>query len=107
MIYTLNGDRYYLLESKHHYPLAFFQLVMMQRLMKWGVSQSTKSVHVGVLTLHGFTRSGPPRNVIGSHQGNVSREVPVGEIPAQVPTFLNWFVKAVGNYPTADFQTQR
>jgi len=23
-IYTLNGDRYYLLESKRHYPLPFF-----------------------------------------------------------------------------------
>jgi len=23
-VYTLNGDRYYLLESRRHYPLAFF-----------------------------------------------------------------------------------
>jgi len=24
LVYTLNGDRYYLPESKRHYPLAFF-----------------------------------------------------------------------------------
>ena len=23
-VYTLNGDRYYLLESRRHYPLTFF-----------------------------------------------------------------------------------
>jgi len=36
-IYTLNGDWYYLLERKCHYPLAFFQSVTISRLMRWGV----------------------------------------------------------------------
>ena len=62
-------------------------------------------MHVGILILHGSTRSGPPCSVIGLHPGNVSREVLVGEIPTQVPTFLNWFVKTGGNYPAADFRT--
>jgi len=33
-IYTLDEDRYYLSESKLHYPLTFFQSVMMLRVMK-------------------------------------------------------------------------
>ena len=33
-IYTLDGDRYYLPESKRHYPLAFFHSVTVPRLMR-------------------------------------------------------------------------
>jgi len=73
--------------------------------MKRGVSWCTKSVHVRVLTLGDFTRSGSPRSVIGLHPGHVNREVPMGENPAEVLTFLNRFVKAGGNYPAANFQT--
>ena len=40
-------------------------------------------MHVGALTLHGFTQSGPPRSVIGLRLGNVNREEPVGDIPAR------------------------
>jgi len=60
-------------------------------------------MHVEALTLHGFTHSGPLRSAIGLLPGNVNHEVPVGEIPAQVSTFLNQFMKAEGNYPTANF----
>ena len=70
-VYTLDGDWYYLPENKCHYLLAFFQLVIMPRMMRWGVSRCTESVHVGFLTLGGFTRSGPPRNVIGLQPGNL------------------------------------
>ena len=73
--------------------------------MKWDVSRCAKSVHVGVLTLRSFTRSGPSRIVMGLHPGHVSCEMPMAENPAQVPTFLNRFVKAGGNYPAADFRT--
>jgi len=100
-----NGDRYYLPESKRHYPMSFFQLVTMLRVMTWGVSWCIESVHVGVLTLGAFTRSGPLRSVIDLHPGHVSREVPMEENPAQVSTFLNRFVKVRGNYLAADFRT--
>ena len=33
-VYILDGDRYYLPESKRHYPLAFFQSLTMPRTMK-------------------------------------------------------------------------
>ena len=78
-VYTLNGDRYYLSESKHYYLLAFLQLVTMPRMMKWGMSCCIESVHVGVLTQSSFTKSGPPRNII-LHPGNIGCEVPMGEI---------------------------
>ena len=59
-VYTLNGDRYYLPESKRHYPWVFFQSVTVARKMTWSVSQNTESVHVGILTSCEFSRSGPP-----------------------------------------------
>ena len=62
-------------------------------------------MHVGVLTLSSFTRSGPPRSVVSLHPCNVGCEVPMRENHAQVPTFLNQFVKARGNYPATDFLT--
>ena len=71
-------------------------------------AQNDESIHrisaCGVLTHNGFTRSGPPRSVIGLHPGNVGHEVLVGENSAKVPTFLNQFVKAEGDYPATDFQ---
>ena len=39
------------------------------------------------------------------HPGIISRDVPVGENPAKVPTFLNQFMKAGGNYLATDFRT--
>ena len=73
--------------------------------MNWGVSRWTKSVHVRVLTLGSFIKSGPPRSVVGLHLGNIGHEAHVGENPTKVPTFLNQFVKAGGNYPATKFLT--
>jgi len=72
--------------------------------MNWHVTRFTESVHVEILTFQGFSRTGPPRSIIGLHPGNVGRDVPVGENPIMVPTFLNQFVKAKGNYPATDFR---
>jgi len=69
-----------------------------------GVSQCTESVHVGILTHNGFTRSGPPRSVIDLHLGNIDRDVPVGVNLAKILTFLNQFVKANGSYPATNFR---
>ena len=88
-VYTLDGKRYYLPGSRRHYPLAYFQSVTTERKMSWSVSRCMESVHVGILTYNGFSRWGPPQSIIGLHPGNVSRDVPVGESPAKVPTFLN------------------
>ena len=62
-------------------------------------------IHIGILTLSGFTRSGLLRSVIGLHSSNIGREVPVREIPAQFLTFLNQFLKVGGNYPATYFRT--
>jgi len=61
-------------------------------------------VCAGILILSGFTKSGPPRSVISLRQGNIGREVHVGENPAKVPTFLNQFVKLGGNYPATNLR---
>jgi len=53
--YILKGDHYYLLSSKRHYPLAFFQLVTTSRKMSWSVSKCMKSMHVGILIINGFS----------------------------------------------------
>jgi len=65
-VYTLNGDRYYHPESRHHYPLAFFQSVTMARKMTWSVSRTTELVHVRILR---FSRSGPLRCIFDSAPG--------------------------------------
>ena len=87
-IYSLEGDQYYQPESKRHYPSAFFQSVKMSRFMRWGISQSTELVHVGALTLHGFTRSGPPHSVVGLHPGNVIEKRPWGRFLPKLQ--LSW-----------------
>ena len=62
--------------------------------MSWHVTRFTESVHVEILTFQDFSRTGPPQSIIGLHPGNVGRDVPVGENPIMVLTFLNQFVKA-------------
>ena len=37
-IFTLNGEKYYLLSSKRHFPLSFFQCVTRPRKMNWQVT---------------------------------------------------------------------
>ena len=75
--------------------------------MAWGVSQNTDSVHIGRLThlSPGYTRAGPPHNIMGLHPGNVSREIPAGENPAMALTFGSQFCTVNGNYPATDFRT--
>jgi len=79
-VYTLDGECYYLPESKRHYPLALFQSVTMLRVMKWGVRWCTESVHMRVLTLGAFTRSDPPRSIVYIRATSVVK-CPWGRIP--------------------------
>ena len=104
-IFTIGGEKYYLPMSKHYFPLLFFRSVTTTRKMDWPVSRTTHTVHVGILTSQGCSRSGPPRHVISLHPGHVIRDVPVGESLAMARTFLNLFVKAEGNYPAKHFRT--
>jgi len=73
--------------------------------MTWSVNLGTESVHVGILTSHGFSRCGPLRGILGLNPGNVSRDVPMGENQGKILTFLNQFINARGNYPAIDFRT--
>ena len=41
------------------------------RKMEWLVTQSTDSVHVGVLSSCGYSQFGPPWHVLSLHLGNV------------------------------------
>jgi len=70
-IFNLDGEKYYLPSSKHHFPLFFFQCVTRPRKMKWQVTRTTDSVHVGKLIASspGYTRVGPPRCILGLHPG--------------------------------------
>ena len=34
-IFNLNGEKYYIPSSKHHFPLSFFQYVTRPQKMKW------------------------------------------------------------------------
>jgi len=88
-------------------PLSFFffQSVTTARKTNWSVTQSIYSVHMGILTLNGYSRSEPPQNILGLHSGNVGQDVPVGEKSSDVQTFLDQFVEANGNYPATDFRT--
>ena len=83
----------------------FTTSVTIKRKMTWSVSRCTTSVHVGILTYNGFSMCGPLLSIIGLHLGNVSRDVAMGENPAQVSTFLNQFLKTEGSYPGMDFRT--
>ena len=73
--------------------------------MEWLVTRSTNSIHAGILTSQGYSRSGPPRPVIGLYPSLVGKDVLVGENLAMARMFLNMFVKADGNYPATDFRT--
>ena len=68
------------------------------------VTRSTDSVHVGVLTPHGYNRFGPIRSVLGLHPGKVGQDIPVEVNSVMVPTFINQFVKVHSNYPATDFR---
>ena len=105
MVIHSGGRAHSLPSSKRHYLLAFFQSVTTSRKMSWSVSKCIESVHVGILILNGLNRSGPPRSIISLYLGNISRDVPVGENSAMVPTFFNQFLKMNGNYHATDFQT--
>jgi len=49
--------------------------------LNWQVTQTTDSVHVGILTAssHGYTRAGPPRCILGLHPRNVLQGILWGE----------------------------
>ena len=69
-IFTLNGEKYYLSLSKHHFSL---QSVTRPRKMNWRVTRITDLVHVGVITasFHSYTRAGPPtRDPGGGESGH-------------------------------------
>ena len=88
-IFNLDGEKYYLPSSKRHFPLSFFQCVTRSWKMKWPVTQTTDSVHVGKLiaTSFGYTRAGPPRYILGLHPGNVLQDILVGKNPVMAQTF--------------------
>jgi len=66
-IFNLDGEKYYFPSSKRHFPLSFLQCVTKPRKMKWQVTRTTDSVHVGKLiaTSPGYIRAGPPRCILG------------------------------------------
>jgi len=66
--------------------------------MKWFVTGSTNSVHVGILTLNGYNRCGAPRDVLDLHPARIGQDIHVGENSAMAQTFLNQFIKIQGNY---------
>ena len=98
-IFNLNGEKYYLPSSKRHFPLSFFQCVTRPRKMKWQVTRTTDSVHVGKLIAAslGYTRAGPPHCILGLHPGNVLPDIPVGENSVMAQTFGNQFRQLPGN----------
>ena len=75
--------------------------------MKWQVTRTTDSVHVGkLITMSpGYTRAAPPRCILGLYPGNVLQDILVGENPAMAQTFENQFFKVHDNYPVTDFRT--
>jgi len=87
-------------------PAIFFQCVIRPRKINWHVTQTTDSVHVGVLTAssYGYTKAGPPRCILGLHPGNVLQDIPVGENPAMAQIFGNQFLKVSDNYLATDFR---
>ena len=103
----MDGEKYYLPSSKRHFLLSFFQCVMKVRKMKWQVTQTTDSLHVGKLIAPSlsYTRAGAPCCILGLHPGNVLLDTPAGENPAVTQTFGNQFFKAHGNYSATDFRT--
>ena len=105
-IFELDGEKFYLPSNKRHFPLSSFECVTQARKMAWGVSRSVESVHVGRLKSQspGFSRAGPPHNILGLYPGNVSRELLVGENLAVAQTFGNQFCAVNGNYPATDFR---
>ena len=51
--------------------------------MKWHVTRTTDSVHVGILMAasHGYAMTGPPQCILGFHPRNVLQDVTTGENP--------------------------
>ena len=76
--------------------------------MKWQVTQTNDSVHVGILIVAspGYSRAGPPRCILGLHPGNVLQDIPVGKFPAITQIFGNQFFKVHDNYLAINFRTQ-
>jgi len=107
-IFTLNDEKYYIMSSKRHFSLSFFQCVTRPRKMNWQVTRTTDSVHVGILmaSSHGYARADPPRCILGLHPENVLQDIPVGENLAMAQTFDNQFFRANDNYlaPTLGLQ---
>ena len=54
---------------------------MRARKMKWQMTRTTNSVHVGKLIASspGYTRAGTPRCILSLNPGNVLPDIPVGE----------------------------
>ena len=75
--------------------------------MKWQVTRTTDSVHVGILTAasHGYARVGPPQCILGLHSGTILQDIPVGENPAIAQTFGNHFFRVNDNYSAIYFRT--
>jgi len=75
--------------------------------MKWQVTRTTGSVHVGILIAASpsYMKADAPRCILGLHPGNVLQDIPVGENPAMAQTFGNQFFRVYGSYPATDFRT--
>jgi len=71
MDFQYGRRKYYLSSNMRHFPLSYFQSVIVPRKMKWAVTRFTDSVHIGVLTLSGYNRCGFPRAVLGIRPGRV------------------------------------
>ena len=96
-IFNLDGEKYYLPFSKRHFLLSFFQYVTRPRKMKWQVTRTTDSIHVGKLIAisPGYTKAGPPQCILGLHPGIFLQDIPVGENLAMAQTFANQFFKTM------------
>ena len=88
-IFRLDGEKYYPPSSKWHFPLSFFQCVTRAQKMQWQVTRTTDSIHVGKLIIPSpcYTRTGPPRCILGLHPENVLPDIPVGENPRWLRLF--------------------
>ena len=68
-LFNMEGKKHYLPLSKRHFSISYFQSITVPRKMKWAVTQSTDSVHIGVLTLSSYNSCRSPKVVLGMHPG--------------------------------------
>ena len=99
------GDRFIFIPNMvRMVPLFYLQSMSVPRLMDWDLTRSQGRISVGRVINYRSSPAGNGQCIVGLHPGLVGHELPQGETPKEADMFINRFMAAGGEFPSAEFR---